>query len=64
LGVHRKNGFMGTEVFHLWHPENNRTHESINKNRVLERMTTGVICAEKGLRELDMASRVKITYLH
>lgn len=68
LGVHRKNGFMGTEVFHLWHRENPRDQESINKKRVLERMKTDVVLAEKGLRELDpssaLASTVKITSLH
>jgi hypothetical protein len=68
LGVHRKNGFMGTEVFHLWHRENPRGQESINKTRVLERMKTDVIRAEKGLRELDSSpsaiSPVKITSLN
>jgi hypothetical protein len=53
LGIRRKNGFMGTEVFHLWHRENPRDQESINKKRVLERMKTDVVLAEKGLRELD-----------
>ncbi|MGH8846793.1 MAG: glycosyltransferase family 2 protein, partial [Polaromonas sp.] len=28
LGVQRKNGFMATEVFHLWHRENKRDQES------------------------------------
>lgn len=63
LGCQRKNGFMATEVFHLWHRENQRDHESVNKNRVLQRMTTDVTQAEKGLRELDPSSPVKITLL-
>lgn len=63
LGRQRKNGFMATEVFHLWHGENQRDHESVNKNRVLQRMTTDVIQAEKGLQELDPSSPVKITSL-
>lgn len=63
LGLLRKNGFMATEVFHLWHHENQRDHESVNKNRVLERMTTDVIEAEKGLRELDPLAPVKINPL-
>lgn len=63
LGVRRKNGFMATEVFHLWHAENKRDQESINKNRVVQRMNTGLILAEKGLRELDAGPPVKITQL-
>ena len=63
LGVQRKNGFMATEVFHLWHPENKRDRESVNKNRVVQRIKTGLILAEKGLRELDTAPPVKITPL-
>ena len=64
LGVQRKNGFMATEVFHLWHPESKRDQESVNKNRVVQRMKTDLILAEKGLRELDTAAPVKITQLH
>lgn len=64
LGVQRKNGFMATEVFHLWHPENKRDRESVNRNRVVQRMKTDLILAEKGLRELDPALPVKITQLH
>lgn len=63
LGVQRKNGFMATEVFHLWHRENARDQESVNKNRVLQRMKTNVIEAEKGLRELELSASVKITSL-
>ena len=63
LGVQRKNGFMATEVFHLWHSENKRDQESVNKNRVVQRMKTGLILAEKGLRELDAGPPVKITQL-
>lgn len=64
LGVQRKNGFMATEVFHLWHPESKRDQESVNKNRVMARMKTNLILAEKGLRELDTAAPLKITQLH
>lgn len=63
LGLRRKNGFMATEVFHLWHRENRRDQESVNKNRVLQRMKTDVIQAEKGLRELDSSAPVKISPL-
>lgn len=63
LGVQRKNGFMATEVFHLWHRESPRDQESVNKNRVRQRMKTDVIEAEKGLRELELSASVKITSL-
>ncbi len=64
LGLMRKNGFMGTEVFHLWHPENRRHQESTNKNRVIQRMQTNRVEAEKGLREIDSTSPVKVTRLN
>lgn len=52
-GVMRKNGFWATEVFHLWHSEQKRDHESVNKKKVLERMKTQLIKAEKGLFPVD-----------
>ena len=64
LGVQRKNGFMATEVFHLWHRENKRDLESVNKHKVLQRMKTNLILAEKGLAEIDPQLPVKITQLH
>lgn len=64
LGIRRKNGFLATEVFHLWHPENKRDNESSNKNRVIARMNTPLILAEKGFRELDRSTFVKLTQLH
>ena len=64
LGVQRKNGFMATEVFHLWHRENQRNQEALNKSRVMQRMTTDLIKAERGLTELDPAAEVKVTHLH
>ncbi len=64
LGVQRKNGFMATEVFHLWHAENKRDHESVNKTRVMERMKTHRVLAEKGLRELQPETSVKISTLN
>ncbi|WP_334189835.1 glycosyltransferase family 2 protein [Noviherbaspirillum sp.] len=48
-GVRRKGGAFSTEVFHLWHPENTRATESVNRKRVEERMRTGLIRAEIGL---------------
>lgn len=64
LGVCRKNGFMATEVFHLWHRESKRDQELINRNRVLARLKTDVVRAEKGLEELDAISSVKISRLN
>lgn len=56
LGVHRKNGFLATEVFHLWHQENQRNHASINQKRVQARMQTGLVRAEKGLDSIHADS--------
>jgi len=67
LGIRRKNGFLATEVFHLWHPESKRNNVSENKNRVVARMKTNLILADKGFRELDAAENVesvKLTQLH
>lgn len=63
-GLMRKNGFMATEVFHLWHPENSRGREAANKQLVLQRMKTNLVLAQTGLRELDPASPVKFSRLH
>jgi glycosyltransferase involved in cell wall biosynthesis len=64
LGIARKNGFMATEVFHLWHRENKRDEESANKNRVLQRMRTHLVLAKQGLREIGLKSIVKLTQLN
>ncbi|CDS49439.1 Putative two-domain glycosyltransferase [Polaromonas sp. CG9_12] len=64
LGIRRKNGFLATEVFHLWHPESKRDNESVNKKRVMSRMNTPFILAEKGFRELNTSTFVKLTQLH
>jgi GT2 family glycosyltransferase len=50
-GSRRKNGFLGTEVFHLWHQEHSRAEEVANRERVEARMKTGIIRAESGLAE-------------
>lgn len=63
LGVHRKNGFLATEVFHLWHQENQRSHASTNQQKVWERMKTGLVRAGKGLDSTQTDS-VKITTLY
>ncbi|MFL6671662.1 MAG: glycosyltransferase family 2 protein [Massilia sp.] len=50
-GVLRKDGAFATEVFHLWHREAQRDHESSNLRVVQERAASGVTQAHKGLRE-------------
>lgn len=64
LGIQRKNGFLATEVFHLWHAESKRDQESVNKNRVMARMKTNLILAEKGCRELEASAAIQLTQLH
>lgn len=64
LGVSRKNGFLGTEVFHLWHPESRRDQESVNRHKVVERMKTSLITANKGLAEINPGSAASVTPLH
>jgi GT2 family glycosyltransferase len=51
LGRRRKNGFLATEVYHLWHQEQARAEEALNRRRVEARMKSGIIRAERGLAE-------------
>lgn len=64
LGVHRKNGFLATEVYHLWHRENARDQESVNRQTVLHRMQSGMVRAEKGLAQIGDDASVRVTALH
>ena len=64
LGVRRKNGFLATEVFHLWHRESQRDRESINRQKVFQRMKNNLVQAEKGMREIGQDASVKVTQLH
>ena len=64
LGIRRKNGFMATEVFHLWHRENARDTESVNKKRVMQRMETKLVRAEQGLSEKKPDPAVRITEIN
>jgi glycosyltransferase involved in cell wall biosynthesis len=56
-GVRRKSGAFSTEIFHLWHKENTRTTESANRQRVEQRMASGVTQAEVGLRDYPRADQ-------
>ena len=53
FGVWRKNGFWSTEVYHLWHREQQRGQASINQQKVFARMKTHQIAAEKGLAQIE-----------
>ena len=62
-GLLRKNGFWATEVFHLWHREFPRDHESINRQKVLERMKTSQVLADKGLKDVGTDPSILVTAL-
>ena len=64
FGVRRKNGFLATEVYHLWHPESRRSQASGNHKKVRERMTTGLVRADKGLEQIRPDASVKTTTLY
>jgi len=51
-GLHRKNGWWATEVFHLWHAENSRANEAVNREKVLVREHSAIVRAEQGLAQL------------
>lgn len=63
-GVLRKNGFCATEVYHLWHKENSRSSESANRQRVFERMHTGLVRATVGIDDARLARDVTVTRLN
>ena len=62
-GVRRKNGFWSTEVYHLWHPEQQRHQESANRVKVLDRMNICQIRAERGLAEIEPHTSGQVTRL-
>ena len=62
-GVKRKNGFWATEVYHLWHREQQRYHESVNRLKVLDRMKTFQTRAVKGLSDIEPHSSGQVTRL-
>ncbi|HMA08807.1 MAG TPA: galactosyltransferase-related protein, partial [Ramlibacter sp.] len=63
-GCVRKNGFLATEVFHLWHPENSRAGEAGNRERVTQRMQGNLLRAERGLAELSGEAAAIVTLLN
>jgi glycosyltransferase involved in cell wall biosynthesis len=62
-GIRRKNGFWATEVYHLWHREQQRNQESVNKQKVLDRMKNHRIKAEIGLSDIEPHPSVQVTRL-
>lgn len=62
-GVHRKNGFCATEVFHLWHAEAARAEESHNFELVLKRIDTKITKAVLGYSQQRHNDDVVITRL-
>jgi len=50
-GKIRKNGYLSTEVYHLWHKQSSRAEESKNAARVKERMASGQVKATIGYSE-------------
>lgn len=62
-GVQRKNGFWATEVYHLWHREQQRHQESVNRLKVLDRMKTFQTRAVKGLSDIEPHSSGQVTHL-
>nr|WP_315426309.1 glycosyltransferase [uncultured Albidiferax sp.] len=63
-GMQRKNGFWGTEVYHLWHRENARDQESINRQRVLARTQGTQVKADVGLDQLADRQGVQVTRIN
>lgn len=63
-GCMRKNGFLATEVFHLWHAETGRAQEAGNRERVLQRMQGRIIRAEMGLAEAGSRTGAVVTELN
>ena len=60
-GLVRCNGFLATEVFHLWHRENSRTQASLNHQTVVDRMASGQMRALQGMQEADGAAQMVVT---
>jgi GT2 family glycosyltransferase len=63
-GCSRKNGFLGTEVYHLWHREQSRAGEGANRARVTRRVESGIIRAERGLAEALRQAETIVTELN
>lgn len=63
FGISRRNGFCATEVYHLWHPESSRVQESINAQKVRDRMRTGTYLPTTGYTDSRGSSEVIVKRL-
>lgn len=63
-GLVRCNGHWATEVFHLWHPENDRANEGANRQRVLDRVGSTIVRSDRGLDLVDAREGVQTFLLH
>ena len=63
-GLVRRNGYWGSEVFHLWHRENNRASEAANRARVHQRTDSRVVRAECGLAQAARGPAAIVTELN
>lgn len=63
FGVTRKNGFWGTEVYHLWHRAQQRGRASTNEQKVFDRMKTLQVSAEKGLAQIEPHASGEVSHL-
>ena len=59
-GLVRRNGFLATEVLHLWHREAGREGEARNRARVEQRMHGGIVRAEAGLGNARGATGLRV----
>lgn len=63
-GLARRNGFLATEVFHLWHAESGRAREGENRRRVEQRQAAGLVRAETGLDQAAAGEPPIVTELN
>ena len=62
-GCRRINGYWSTEVFHLWHPEAKRGHESTNARRLHSRMSDPNTRYEADLGIMDASANSAIVII-
>ena len=61
LGLKRKNGFCATEVFHLWHREQDRGQEQTNRSLLLARLQDRLVRAKAGLDASPESTEVRVS---
>lgn len=64
LGLGRLNGFVCTEVYHLWHRQNSRVSEGVNYQRVMDRIRTGIVKAKIGVQDSLTTSDTVVSILN